>query len=95
LSFDVPQATLFALSGRSGSGKSTVLNLAAGFDTVDSGEIAFGGHIVSSASKALQEWLRREHIGFVFQRTHLLPELNALENITLSMHEYPSAQAAF
>ena len=55
LSFEVPQATLFALSGRSGSGKSTVLNLAAGFDAVDSGEIALGGHVISSASKALLE----------------------------------------
>lgn len=87
LSFEVPQATLFALSGRSGSGKSTILNLAAGFDDVDNGEITFGEQIVSSAPKTLQEKLRRTDIGFVFQRTHLLPELNALENITLSMHD--------
>ena len=87
LSFEVPQATLFALSGRSGSGKSTILNLAAGFDEVDGGEIAIGSEIISAATKARREELRREDIGFVFQRTHLLPELNALENITLSMHD--------
>ena len=87
LSFDVPKGTLFALAGRSGAGKSTILNLAAGFDAVDGGEILIGSVAISSASEARKETLRREVIGFVFQRTHLLPELDAVENITLSIHD--------
>jgi len=87
LSFDVPESTLFAISGRSGVGKSTVLNLAAGFDEIDEGEIAFHSEVISDASPARREALRREEIGFVFQRSHLIPELTALENITLSLHD--------
>jgi len=87
LSFDVPKASLFAISGRSGVGKSTILNLTAGFDEVDAGEICLHTEPISAATQARREELRRSEIGFVFQHTHLLPELTALENITLSMHD--------
>lgn len=87
LSFEVPKGAVFAISGRSGVGKSTILNLTAGFDDVDSGEIYLEGEPISAASAVRREALRRSEIGFVFQHSHLLPELTALENITLSMHD--------
>ncbi|WP_293575080.1 ATP-binding cassette domain-containing protein [Phaeobacter sp.] len=89
LSFAVPKGTVFAISGRSGVGKSTILNLTAGFDDLDSGEIYLGSEPISAASAARREALRRTEIGFVFQNSHLLPELTALENIALSMHDLP------
>lgn len=87
LSFEVPKGAIFAISGRSGVGKSTILNLTAGFDDLDSGEIFLNTEPISAATPTRLETLRRTEIGFVFQHSHLLPELTALENITLSMHD--------
>lgn len=86
LSFQVRRGTLFGLSGRSGVGKSTVLNLIAGLDRVTSGGILCDGQRISDFEEREYEDLRRNHLGFVFQKAHLIPELTALENVTLSLH---------
>ncbi len=70
-----------ALMGPSGSGKSTLLNCICGIEPLDSGEIKLGGESLNDLSKDGLDRLRRERIGYVFQSFHLLPTLNAFENI--------------
>src|SRR4029453_7204881 len=72
-----------ALRGASGAGKSTLLHLLGGLDTPDQGEIWFEGQDLASLSAFdLAKW-RNRMVGFVFQAYHLLPELDALENVCL------------
>lgn len=74
-----------ALAGPSGSGKTTLLNCLGGVDRPDRGEIQFLDHdLVRLSSDALAE-VRRAHIGTIFQFFHLLPTLNAFENIELPL----------
>src|SRR4029453_9447633 len=71
------------IRGRSGSGKSTVLNLVAGIDQPGSGEIYFAGKALSRLGPHERTLLRRDHIGFVFQFFNLIPTLRVLENVLL------------
>ena len=70
--------------GPSGSGKSTLLNCICGIETVDEGEIYMDGEDIGSLSSRELERLRREKIGYIFQSFHLLPTLNAFENVEFS-----------
>lgn len=72
-----------ALVGRSGSGKSTFLHLAAAIDVPSRGRVLVGGRPVSEMSERERTLLRRDHIGLVFQFFHLLPHLSVLENVLL------------
>ena len=72
-----------ALRGASGSGKSTLLHFLGALDTPDHGSIRFEGRELASASPAELAMVRGARIGFVFQAYHLLPELDALENVML------------
>jgi putative ABC transport system ATP-binding protein len=69
--------------GKSGIGKTSLLNLIAGIDLPDHGCITIGKTRVSELDDTLRTRFRRRHIGFVFQSFHLIPVLNVLENITL------------
>jgi lipoprotein-releasing system ATP-binding protein len=69
--------------GASGAGKSTLLHLIAGLDSYNSGSISFNGISLGNLSKKELNNYRNTHIGLVFQFHNLLPELTALENITL------------
>lgn len=69
--------------GASGAGKSTLLHLVAGLDSYNSGSISFDGMSLGSLSKKELNDYRNNHVGLVFQFHNLLPELTALENITL------------
>ena len=69
--------------GKSGSGKSTVLNLIGGIDTPDSGTIHFDELNVTSLPDRKRTLLRRRKIGFVFQFFNLIPTLSVLENVCL------------
>ncbi len=73
------------LRGRSGCGKTTLLNCIAGLTTVDSGSIAINGHDVTKLPEANRDRFRAGHIGFVFQTFNLLPAFTALENVLLGM----------
>ena len=73
-----------ALMGPSGSGKSTLLNCICGIETVDEGEIYMDGENLGKLSSRELERLRREKVGYVFQSFHLLPTLNAFENVEFS-----------
>lgn len=69
-----------AILGSSGSGKSTLLHLLGGLDRPDAGAVRFRGESISRFSPRRLDRYRNEHVGFVFQFYHLLPELNVLEN---------------
>jgi ABC-type lipoprotein export system ATPase subunit len=72
-----------AVRGASGAGKSTLLHLVGGLDTPTAGEIWIGGERLDRMSGAILSRFRNRKVGFVFQAYHLLPELNALENVCL------------
>jgi predicted ABC-type transport system involved in lysophospholipase L1 biosynthesis ATPase subunit len=80
---DVQSGEFVALRGASGAGKSTLLHLLGGLDLPDSGEILFEGRSLRSyGSLGLPRW-RNANVGLIFQSYHLLPELNAVENVFL------------
>src|SRR5687767_12709413 len=83
LSLSVRRGEFLALRGASGAGKSNLLHLLGGLDTPDTGDIWFEGRDLASLSPTdLARW-RNRTVGFVFQAYHLLPELDALENVCL------------
>ena len=83
VTLDVARGDFLALRGASGAGKSTLLHLLGGLDTPNSGEIWFDGEILARIPETGLTRLRNRKIGFVFQAYHLLPELDALENVCL------------
>ena len=80
----VAPGEVVAVLGRSGTGKSTLLHLLAGLDRPEAGDIRVAGKRVSGASERALSALRRDHIGFVFQFFHLLPELSGEANVLLA-----------
>ena len=82
-SLEVGEGEFVAIRGRSGSGKSTVLNLVAGIDQPSAGEIYLVGKALSRLGAHERTLLRRDHIGFVFQFFNLIPTLRVLENVLL------------
>ena len=74
-----------AIMGRSGAGKSTLLHLLGLLDRPDAGSLQIDGVETSRLSRARRSRLRNRNVGFVFQFYHLLPELNALENVMLPL----------
>lgn len=79
-----PQTGIVCLMGASGGGKTTLLNLLAGFDTDYAGEILAGGTAINSMSADKLCGYRKDNIGFVFQNYHLLPGYTVLENVLLA-----------
>jgi ABC-type lipoprotein export system ATPase subunit len=75
---------LLAILGRSGSGKSTLLHLLGGLDRPTAGTVLFEGEDLYRMKGAALDRYRNRHLGFVFQFYHLLPELSALENVTIA-----------
>jgi len=83
VSVSVARGEFLALRGASGAGKSTLLHLLGGLDTPNQGRIVFAGTDLAGLSGlALSRW-RNHKVGFIFQAYHLLPELDALENVCL------------
>ena len=79
----VARGEFLALRGASGAGKSTLLHLLGGLDSPNQGTILFEGSDLAKLSAfALARW-RNQKVGFIFQAYHLLPELDALENVCL------------
>src|SRR5213082_1881329 len=85
LSLNVERGEFVALVGRSGCGKTTLLNLAGAMDFPTSGEVVINGRATSSLSEEELTALRRTRIGFVFQFFQLLPALTTLENVELPL----------
>ena len=80
---DVERGELLALRGASGAGKSTLLHLIGGLDSPNAGEILFDGRDLAGFSERQLTQFRNRRVGFIFQAYHLLPELDALENVCL------------
>ncbi|MFJ1638819.1 MULTISPECIES: ABC transporter ATP-binding protein [unclassified Streptomyces] len=86
ISLDVPAGTLTAVVGPSGSGKSSLLAVAATLVTPDEGRVVVAGTETEGLGRAQQAELRREHIGIVFQQPNLLPSLTAAEQLQVMIH---------
>ena len=96
LNFSVAPGEFVALRGASGAGKSTLLHLLGGLDLPDAGEVWFDGKNLATFSANELARLRNSKIGFVFQAFHLLPELDALENVCVPARiaRVPAPEAA-
>ncbi len=85
LNFTVEQGEFIVLLGRSGSGKSTMLNLISGIDLPASGELLVNGVDLTTLSEHDRTLFRRRNIGFVFQSYNLIPTLTVEENLLLPL----------
>ncbi len=83
VSLELQAGEFVALQGASGSGKSTLLQLLGGLDRPTAGAIRFEGEPLRVQTPAQSAEFRGSHVGFVFQAYHLLPDLDALENVQL------------
>ena len=84
ISFEVEKGEFAVVVGQSGAGKTTVLNLIGGMDTLDEGRIIVDGKDISNYSEKMLTEYRRYDIGFVFQFYNLVPNLTARENVELA-----------
>src|SRR5271163_398551 len=85
VSLEIGAGSFVALVGRSGCGKSTILNLAGAMDFPTSGEVLLDGVATSSLDDAGLTQIRREKVGFIFQSFQLLPTLTVVENVELPL----------
>ena len=85
VSLHVGRGEYIAVMGESGVGKSTLLNLIAGLDCPDRGEISIDGAALGALNDNALTRLRREKLGFVFQAFHLLPHLSVAQNVALPL----------
>ena len=83
INFTVFPGEFLVIQGPSGAGKSTLLHILGGLDNPTTGEVYFQGADIYALDENTRSSLRNQKIGFVFQFFHLLPELNALENVLL------------
>jgi lipoprotein-releasing system ATP-binding protein len=83
LSLEVGEGEFVSVLGASGSGKSTMLHLLGTLDQPDKGEILLEGERIDNSPSQERDRLRNATFGFIFQFYHLLPELNALENVLM------------
>lgn len=85
VSLTVSPGEFVCISGRSGSGKSTMLNMLAGLEKPTSGEIVILDKHIESMSESARIRFRRQYIGFVFQSYNLMPQYTAVENVELPL----------
>ncbi|MCO4757735.1 MAG: ABC transporter ATP-binding protein [Oceanospirillaceae bacterium] len=85
LDLEIAQGEILMLLGPSGSGKSSLLNLLAGVDQPDSGQIRILNQNITALNEAGRTRFRREHIGVVYQFFNLIPTLTVMENILLPL----------
>lgn len=85
INLSVEKGEYIAIMGPSGSGKTTLMNIIGCLDIQTSGEFLLEEQDVSKASEDSMAEIRNQKIGFVFQQFHLLPKLNAVENVALPL----------
>jgi len=93
---EIARGTITALRGRSGSGKTTTLNLLSGLDAPTSGRIWMEDQEISEMNEAQRDRWRRYNIGFIFQSVALIAQMSAYENVEfgLRLAGYPEAERA-
>lgn len=85
LELDIKEGETVAIVGKSGSGKSTFLSLVAGLDSAQKGQVFLKGVDLLGLPESELVRYRASHMGIVFQQFHLMPHLNALENVMLPL----------
>jgi putative ABC transport system ATP-binding protein len=85
LSYRINEGEYVAIMGDSGVGKSTLLNLIAGLDVPDHGDIVIDGKPVTAMDDDTVTQLRRQKFGFIFQAFHVLPHLTLIQNVSVPL----------
>jgi putative ABC transport system ATP-binding protein len=95
LDFSLEAGQFAAITGESGVGKSTFLNVIAGLDQPDRGSVVIDGTALQSLSDDARTRLRRDRIGFVFQAFHILPHLDLAHNVALplALQQVPAGES--
>ncbi|MCR5503175.1 MAG: ABC transporter ATP-binding protein [Lachnospiraceae bacterium] len=83
--FSINRGEFCCIVGASGSGKSTLLNMLAGLESPTKGEIVIAGEHIEEKNQSQLVMFRQAHVGFVFQSYNLLPNMTAVENVSLPL----------
>jgi lipoprotein-releasing system ATP-binding protein len=83
VSLEINESEVISITGPSGAGKSTLLQILGGLENPTSGKVFFNNKLINSFSANQLADFRNNHIGFVFQFHHLLPEFTAIENVCI------------
>ena len=86
ISLEIPDCSFTAITGHSGCGKTTLLNIIAGYDRPYSGLYLYDGRLVNDYDDQQKTDFYRHEVSMIFQEFHLLPYLNVYENIRLPLH---------
>lgn len=86
VSFELPETGFVCILGRSGSGKTSLLNAIGGLDVFDSGEVEVEGSRITHTARREMEKQRNANFGYIFQNYYLLPEHSAAYNVYLGLH---------
>ena len=93
--FHLPAAGVLALFGRSGAGKTTLVNMLAGLARPDAGRISLGGHLLFDSAARIDLPPERRRIGYVFQEGRLFPHLDVRHNLLYGRRRAPADGAGF
>lgn len=85
INFSISPGETVAIIGASGAGKSTLLQLMGGLDTPTNGAVTIVGRAIAALNEREKCELRNQHLGFIYQFHHLLPEFSAIENVCMPL----------